>query len=223
MTSPVFHAQSSARLFGGDFEDYLPVHTHLDETKSAFADFRHRALRHHVEHFSMIEQWQDVSPRNDMLTVCQQHCIEDCGGRIPTASDWINEFVFNKDKPWQSKSVIDAQTHASLSAAKYGGQSEDYLAVCEFLTRYQRLLPTTLHAQARLLTHHALGIFDVEAVFGAFIINSRGKPIPTRYIAEQCIERELGCIPTAQAWLEDIQRVRWMSHGTTINQSTTIM
>jgi hypothetical protein len=49
VSHPLFHAQSSARLFGGRAEDYTAVHEHLDATKEVFADFRHRAIRHHSQ------------------------------------------------------------------------------------------------------------------------------------------------------------------------------
>lgn len=41
------HALSSAKRFGGAPDDYLPLHTFLDATKSAWADHRHRAVLHH--------------------------------------------------------------------------------------------------------------------------------------------------------------------------------
>jgi hypothetical protein len=49
MTSTVFHAESSARLWGGVLEDYLEIHNWFDASKEMFADYRHRALRHHAQ------------------------------------------------------------------------------------------------------------------------------------------------------------------------------
>ena len=48
MAHPLKHAQSSAKKFGGEAKDYLAVHQWFDESKAFFADFRHRALRHHA-------------------------------------------------------------------------------------------------------------------------------------------------------------------------------
>ena len=48
MSHPWHHAESSARKFGGRPEDYLPIHAWFDESKSHFAFFTHRALRHHA-------------------------------------------------------------------------------------------------------------------------------------------------------------------------------
>ena len=46
MAHPWHHAVSSARKYGGKPEDYLEIHSWFDASKSQFADFRHRALRH---------------------------------------------------------------------------------------------------------------------------------------------------------------------------------
>jgi hypothetical protein len=48
MAHPWHHAVSSARKYGGRPEDYLEIHGWFDASKSQFADFRHRALRHHA-------------------------------------------------------------------------------------------------------------------------------------------------------------------------------
>ena len=48
MTHPYFHGVSSAKKFGGCPEDYMQIHQWFDATKETFADFRHRALRHHA-------------------------------------------------------------------------------------------------------------------------------------------------------------------------------
>ena len=34
MAHPVIHAKSSAKKFGGKFEDYLHIHSWFDETKA---------------------------------------------------------------------------------------------------------------------------------------------------------------------------------------------
>ena len=52
------HALSSVRKWGGEPEDYLPIHQWFDEpSKLIIADFRHRALRHHAEGAFMAERF----------------------------------------------------------------------------------------------------------------------------------------------------------------------
>jgi hypothetical protein len=61
MAHPLVHAQSSAKKFGGKPEDYLAIHNWFDESKAYFADFRHRALRHHAEGIFLAERIFGVS------------------------------------------------------------------------------------------------------------------------------------------------------------------
>lgn len=95
MTSTVFHAQSSVRKFGGVIEDYMPIHNWFDATKEQFADCRHRALRHHSHGIFECERiFGAFITNSDGKTVPvryigEQHVREDCGGIIPTVSDWL--------------------------------------------------------------------------------------------------------------------------------------
>lgn len=49
MAHPYHHALSSVKQWGGQVDDYLPIHNWFDESKAFIGDFRHRALRHHAE------------------------------------------------------------------------------------------------------------------------------------------------------------------------------
>src|SRR5512145_2615071 len=44
------------KRWGGQVEDYQPIHDWFDETKKLLPDFRHRALRHHSEGIFLCEQ-----------------------------------------------------------------------------------------------------------------------------------------------------------------------
>jgi len=96
MAHPLKHAQSSAQKFGGKPEDYLAIHNWFDESKAFFADFRHRALRHHAEGIFLCERIYGVSIVNSdgarvpVRYVAEQHIKEDLG-RIPTAQDWLSQ------------------------------------------------------------------------------------------------------------------------------------
>ena len=97
MTSPVFHAESSARLWGGTPEDYQPIHDWFDATKEVMPDFRHRALRHHSH--GIFEAERVFGPyivnsdghRVPVRYIGEQHVKEDCGGIVPTVSDWLSK------------------------------------------------------------------------------------------------------------------------------------
>lgn len=98
MPHPLKHAQSSAKKFGGQAEDYLAVHKWFDESKAFFADFRHRALRHHAEGIFLSERIFGVTITNSegnqvpVRYIGEQHVREDLG-RIPTAQDWLSQIT----------------------------------------------------------------------------------------------------------------------------------
>jgi hypothetical protein len=88
------HALSSVRQWGGEPEDYLPLHLWFDESKSITADFRHRALRHHAQGI-----WESEHYFGSALTLStgrivpvrligERHVIEDLGF-IPSFADWV--------------------------------------------------------------------------------------------------------------------------------------
>ena len=96
MSHPLEHARSSAKKFGGKPEDYIAIHNWFDESKACFADFRHRALRHHTEGIFLAEHIFGVALLNSdgqqvpVRYIGEQHVKEDLG-RIPTAQDWLSE------------------------------------------------------------------------------------------------------------------------------------
>ncbi len=95
MSHPIQHAAVSVKLWGGVPEDYLPIHDWLDETKELFADFRHRALRHHSHGIFEAERHFGHSIVNSagrtvpVRYIAEHHILEDCGGKIPTVADWL--------------------------------------------------------------------------------------------------------------------------------------
>ena len=103
---PSDHAKTSAKLFGGVPEDYLLIHDWLDASKEHFADFRHRALRHHSQGIFEAERVFGHSITNSagkavhVRYVCEQHIKEDCGGKIPTLADWLQHIQVQS---WMAK------------------------------------------------------------------------------------------------------------------------
>ena len=96
MTHTVFHAQSSVRKWGGKPEDYQAIHDWFDETKIAFCDCRHRALRHHSFGVFEAERVFGLSITNSdgkvvpVRYIAERHIKEDCGGVVPTLEDWLS-------------------------------------------------------------------------------------------------------------------------------------
>lgn len=96
--TPVKHAQSSAKKFGGDWKSYIDIHNWFDNTKAYTGDWTHRALRHHSAGIEWcVRTFGDtLSVRLDsgkrvpipIKLIAEQHVMEDCGF-IPTPQDWL--------------------------------------------------------------------------------------------------------------------------------------
>jgi hypothetical protein len=105
MSHAHFHAQSSARRFGGAPDDYLAIHQWFDATKEMWADARHRALRHHSQGIFECERQFGVTIPNSagknvpVRLIGEQHVMEDCGGIIPAIADWLSAIRF---EPWMN-------------------------------------------------------------------------------------------------------------------------
>lgn len=104
MSHPYYHARSAAAKWGGRPEDYLALEEWFDSTKAHFADFRHRALRHHSEGIFEAERvFGPVIVNSNGRAVPtralgEQHVLEDLG-RIPTIADWLRCM---QPEPWMS-------------------------------------------------------------------------------------------------------------------------
>jgi hypothetical protein len=108
---PLTHSKNAVKKWGGKVEDYLPIHTWFDESKSHYADVRHRVLRHHSQGiFQCEEKFGYYITNSDDRQVAvrdigEQHVMEDCGC-IPSLSDWCKTiqgqswmgFQFKKSK-----------------------------------------------------------------------------------------------------------------------------
>ena len=101
--TPVKHAQSSARKWGGNWQDYVAIHDWFDETKSFTGDWTHRALRHHsagiqwaIEKFghALTNSSGHIIP---IKLIAEQHINEDCGF-IPTPKDYLNSLIKNPER-----------------------------------------------------------------------------------------------------------------------------
>lgn len=97
--------------------------------------------------------------------------------------------------------------HAISSAKKHGGIYEDYIKIHSWFDETKAHFPDMRH---RALRHHSEGIFWCEDVFGYTIINSDGKRVPVRSIAEQHIIEDIGFIPTIADYLKEMNQAGWM-------------
>ena len=110
MATPLIHAKSSVKKFGGKIEDYLEIHEKMDCSKAQFGDNRHRSLTHTM--FWIFEVMiplfgstivnsdnKEVSVKN----ICEYHILEDYHLKyIPTVSDFLQEMEL---KPWMNNGM----------------------------------------------------------------------------------------------------------------------
>lgn len=97
--------------------------------------------------------------------------------------------------------------HSRLSSRKYGGTPEEYMKYHNWMDQTKGYLADVRH---RAILHSAFGCMLIEQVFGDTFINSEGKEISTRDIAEDHILEDLGQIPTLEKWLSKLPLESWM-------------
>jgi hypothetical protein len=215
MSKPIVHARSSAKKWGGEPSDYLPVHDLMDSSKAVLADNRHRALTHHSWFGFSVEQ----ALGHTLTTSCgrvvsvrdlvEQHCLEDYSNKaIPTAADYLIELPLAQ---WMSSGIDNdfADRHAADSAAVFGGDPDAYLGVHRLLNRSQAAFHDARH---RALTHHSFFIDLIEQIVGESLITSAGS-VPTRLVAERHIISDFGRLLCAQDWLEDMRFADWFNNA----------
>ena len=95
MAHPIIHAKSSAKKFGGIWEDYIHLHNWLDETKAWVGHSNHRMFRHHSEGIFWCEHEFGTYITNSegrmvpVRAIGEQHCMEDLGW-IPTIKNYLD-------------------------------------------------------------------------------------------------------------------------------------
>ncbi len=220
MSHAYYHAQNSAKLFGGTAEDYLPIHNWFDSSKRACVDFRHRATRHHLEGVIWCEELFGSKRRNSdgeevpVRVIAEQHLREDMGGDVPSLADWLDQMTLPE---WlQGLHAIDVQAEvirlSVASARRFGGLPNDYKPVHQWFFDPLRYVGEDKRLHALSMRHHATGIFWAEERFGVAIEVGNGRMAPVRLVGEDHVNALLGMIPTLPDWMFSIQGKTWMNH-----------
>ena len=105
--------------------------------------------------------------------------------------------------------------HALSSVRKWGGTVDDYLPLHQWFDQSKAILADPRH---RALRHHAEGVFMLESVFGATIVNADGRVVPVRLIGEQHVREDLGSIPSFADWARLITPQTWMLRGYSLDE-----
>lgn len=88
------HSLISVRKFGGDVEDYLPIHRFIDSSKLLVPNYKHRVLLHHTSAVTLCENHLETSVLKSgvlIRDVVFEHLKEDFAGFCPTLRDWYDE------------------------------------------------------------------------------------------------------------------------------------
>jgi len=92
--------------------------------------------------------------------------------------------------------------HCKSSIKRWGGEWSDYIAIHNWFDETKKWIG---HSKHRMFRHHSEGIFECEKIFGMSFVNSDGKTVYTRYVAEQHVKEDCnGYIPTAKEWVDMI-------------------
>ena len=100
--------------------------------------------------------------------------------------------------------------HALSSQKKWGGNVDDYIGIHSWFDASKQIVADFRH---RALRHHAEGIFMLEVLFGATIVNADGRTVPVRLIGKQHVREDLGSIPSFADWARLIAPQAWMLRG----------
>ena len=119
MATPLIHAASSAKRWGGTPEDYVALHSKMDCSKKYFPDNRHRILTHNMFFIFevMIELYGEYITNSagrlvSVKDICELHILEDYHMKyIPTPQDWIENLQV---KSWMNNGLGEAPSSAKL-------------------------------------------------------------------------------------------------------------
>lgn len=179
---PLQHAQISAKTYGGNWIDYIEIHSFLDSSKAASAHFKHRFLLHHVEGIELafgVFGETITNSENKIISIKKQltdHLIEDVG-RIVTIEDWAKDLMPKQD---DSLYRFLAKKREQIENDRIQGERElfqalnlkevDIIAIKEFLSFP---LKNSTHPAALLFSHNSFAVFLAERIFGyAFVKNN---------------------------------------------------
>lgn len=213
---PVHHALVSQRLFGGHWTGYEPLHTAFDRSKMALGDMRHRAALHSIDHGGAVmgmlfkdRIWEGAT----LHALVAQHVDDDQG--FPThLHHWLDACTVppalaTTRRPTNGLAPFLAAPEEAC-AVKWGGQPEDYAAVCAYFTLPERLCD---HPLAPAVSRNTFGVFFAEHVFGpALTVRHRGQDrlVCVRDIGEDITIARYGRLPTLGEVFGSMRKEDWM-------------
>lgn len=222
---PLQHAQITAKIYGGYWQDYVEIHSFLDSSKAACAHFKHRFLLHHVEGIELgvrifgeairNNEGREVSTRK----ILTEHLIEDVG-RIVTVEDWMRSLLADSNDSFykllaRKRDRIEAgavRGERELLLDVFGLTDEDAAAIRKFL---DFPLQTSAHVGALLVSHNSFAVFLAEKFFGyAFVkrekTNSKKRFVAVREVFERLIFLRMKAVYSPAEIIARTASAEWM-------------
>lgn len=105
------HAQSAAKKWGGEPDDYIDIEEFIDSSKQVIGDVRHRSMYHHTTGIWLCQRIfgrtipvfrknSDQAILVPVRLIAERHVLEDLGW-LPSPADYIDGMPI---KPWMSGS-----------------------------------------------------------------------------------------------------------------------
>lgn len=210
MAHPWYHAVMAARKHGGVADDYLPLETWMDFTKSHIADCRHRLFLHNAWGLFVAERILGATMTREsdgktlpLRPLLEEHILQDFG-KIPTLGQCLAQLA-----PEPLDGELSLLEQCQRTAKRLGGDWTDYEAIGSFLDWPRSFLPD---GRYRRILHNSWGVaLAVEAFGVAYARPSDSALVPTNAVAEAHIQAECGGrTPPLEECLEGIAVQRWM-------------
>jgi hypothetical protein len=96
--------------------------------------------------------------------------------------------------------------HAHITAHRYGGQWQDWIAFHDWIDRSKAIFPSMQH---RMFLHSDFGRWLALMVFGEFIESGDGLQVPTDDLFCDHQIEDLGRVVTLSEWLRETDAVYW--------------
>lgn len=211
MGTPLTHAESSAKRFGGSAYEYLPIHCWMDSSRTFIGDFRHRYMRHHTGGVADANRRFGETLRNNdgllvpITDIVNAHILEDLG-TIPTPTDW---FKCVDIQPWmQNVPAVSLEDYI-----KVPDTPEKALAYTEALSQITDWLDAVevdgINGSSRMFRYTSFTITDAWSLVGP-IVERDGYEFSTDRLIETVIMHQFGRIPSAYEWAMHIRPEVWM-------------
>lgn len=114
--------------------------------------------------------------------------------------------------------TINSYYHAVSSVKKWGGTTDDYIDVHEFIDSSKKIIGDVRH---RSLYHHTEGVWLCQRIFGRVITLEGGRAVPVRLIAERHIQEDLGWLPSPKDYIDGMVLKQWMGGAVKTEHSLT--